>query len=194
MKKYHQNQNYGFISFVKVTNIKIWFLIQDIILYKKFSIPPKYHLLIEVSFQYNTICLNNIAIIPAKKQKYGYFENKNGELIQAIDPSINKYFSSTRHNSIGHDHYSPLLKEKNPIVRWNRMSPRRLNMGKDNYTNKMNNNSYNNLDSSKISKLDTDISSSIKSGKERIKSTNQSQIMQNNISNNQSQPKFDKQK
>jgi len=65
-----------------------------------------------VSFQYNTNTLNNIATIPAKKQKFGYYIGDNGELIQAIDPAIDSYFSGTKSNSIGPDRYNPVLKQK----------------------------------------------------------------------------------
>ena len=68
------------------------------------------------SFQYNTNTLNNIATIPGKKQKYGYFIGDNGELIQAIDPAIDTYFSGTKTNSIGPDRYNPVIKNKNHLV------------------------------------------------------------------------------
>jgi hypothetical protein len=50
------------------------------------------------SFQYNTNMINNIATIPGKKQKFGYYIGDNGELIQAIDPEIESYFSGTKTN------------------------------------------------------------------------------------------------
>ena len=124
----------------------------------------------DVSFKYNTNSLNNIATIPAKKQKFGYFIDDNGELIQAIDPDLESYFSGTKSNSIGPDRYNPIIKEKNHCVSWNKMSGRKPK----NKSNMQNNNLNNfknelSLNSSKLSLVETDISSSIRSSKERKK-------------------------
>ena len=119
----------------------------------------------EVSFQYNTNSLNNIASIPAKKQKFGYYIDDNGDLIQAIDPEIDLYFSGTKSNSIGPDRYNPIIKEKNHCISWNKMSGRKP---KNNNLNNINNlKGEISLNSSKISLVDTDISSTVRSPKER---------------------------
>ena len=114
-----------------------------------------------VSFKYHTNSLNNITSIPNKNQKFGYIHNKNGELIQAIDPAINKYFSGTKKNSIGPDRYNIVYKENNPFVCWRKMSPRKLSSNESSII--MNNND------SKISMLDTEITCTVKSGKSRNK-------------------------
>ena len=121
----------------------------------------------DVSFKYNTNSLNNIATIPAKKQKYGYYVDENGELIQALDPSIEAYFSGTKNNSIGPDRYNPVLKQKNHLVSWNKMSGRKpKNKNINNNLNSIQNEIS--LNSSKLSLVETDISS-IRSPKERKK-------------------------
>ena len=125
----------------------------------------------EVSFQYNTNSLNNVASIPAKNQNFGYFVDENGELIKAVDPALDLYFSGTKSNSIGPDRYNPIIKEKNHCISWNKMSGRKPKI----INNHSNNNSIKgeiSLNSSKISLVDTDISSSIRSPKERSKSIN----------------------
>ena len=123
-----------------------------------------------ISFKFNINSFNNISTIPAKKQVFGYFENDDGELIQAIDPLYEEYFSGEKNNSVGPDRYNIHTKEKNPIVNWNRMSARNLNyINKDNYTINNNINNINNIskntinnesigDTRNISKLETDIS------------------------------------
>ena len=122
-----------------------------------------------VSFQYNTNTLNNIATIPAKKQKFGYYIGDNGELIQAIDPAIDSYFSGTKSNSIGPDRYNPVLKQKNHLVSWNKMSGRKPK-NEVNIQNNINNlKNEISINSSKLSLVETDISSPIRSSKERKK-------------------------
>ncbi len=121
----------------------------------------------DVSFKYNTNSLNNIATIPAKKQKYGYYVDENGELIQALDPSIEAYFSGTKNNSIGPDRYNPVIKEKNHCINWGKMSGRKpKNKNINNNLNSIQNEIS--LNSSKLSLVETDISS-IRSPKERKK-------------------------
>ena len=121
----------------------------------------------DVSFKYNTNSLNNIATIPAKKQKYGYYVDENGELIQALDPSIEAYFSGTKNNSIGPDRYNPVIKEKNHCINWGKMSGRKpKNKNINNNLNGIQNEIS--LNSSKLSLVETDISS-IRSPKERKK-------------------------
>ena len=125
------------------------------------------------SFKYNTNSISNISTIPAKKQLFGYLENEDGELVQAIDPLFEEYFSGEKNNSVGPDRYDIQLKEKNPIVNWKRMSARNINIIKNgnnsiinnisnvNNINNLSNNTINNEsigDISKISKLETDIS------------------------------------
>ena len=106
-----------------------------------------------ISFKYNTNLINNISTIPSKNQLFGYLENEEDKLIQAIDPLYEKYFSGEKNNSVGPDRYNIDIKVKNPIVNWKRMSARNL----DNKSSKNNNNeSLGEL--SKISKLETDIS------------------------------------
>ena len=91
----------------------------------------------------------------------------NGELIQAIDPAVDSYFSGTKSNSIGPDRYNPIIKEKNHCISWNKMSGRKPK----NKSNIQNNNLKNeiSLNSSKLSLVETDISSSVRSPKERTK-------------------------
>ena len=122
----------------------------------------------DVSFHYNTNSLNNIASIPAKKQKFGYYVGDNGELIQAIDPELESYFTGTKNNSIGPDRYNPIFKDKNHCVSWKKMSGRKP---KDRNKNDNLNNLKNeiSLNSSKLSLVETDISSSVRSPKERRK-------------------------
>ena len=122
----------------------------------------------EVSFHYNTKSLNNIATIPAKKQKYGYFVGDNGELIQAIDPAVDSYFSGTKRNSIGPDRYNPIIKRINHCISWNKMSGRKQRNKSNIHNNNLNllKNEIS-LNSSKLSLVETDISSTIKSPKER---------------------------
>lgn len=121
----------------------------------------------DVSFKYNTNSLNNIATIPAKKQKYGYYVDENGELIQALDPSIEAYFSGTKNNSIGPDRYNPVIKEKNHCINWGKMSGRKpKNKNINNNLNSIQNEIS--LNSSKLSLVETDISS-IRSPKKRKK-------------------------
>ena len=124
----------------------------------------------DVSFHYNTNSLNNIASIPAKKQKFGYYVGDNGELIQAIDPELDSYFSGTKNNSIGPDRYNPIIKDKNHCVSWKNMSGRKPK-NKSNIQNDKINNLKNeiSLNSSKLSLVETDISSSVRSPKERRK-------------------------
>ena len=121
----------------------------------------------DVSFHYNTNSLNNVTTIPAKKQKYGYLVGENGELIQAIDPAVESYFSGTKRNSIGPDRYNPIIKRINHCISWNKMSGRKQkkNNIQNNNLNKLKNEIS--LNSSKLSLVETDISSSIKSPKER---------------------------
>ena len=123
-----------------------------------------------ISSKYKTNSVNNISTIPAKRQLFGYLVNEDGDLIRAIDPEFEKYYSGEKNNSIGPDRYNFLLKEKNPIVNWKRMSARNLSAIKKDQnsilnininSNNISKNSMNNEsigDISKISKLDTDIS------------------------------------
>ena len=119
------------------------------------------------SFKYNTHSINNISSIPSKKQLFGYLENEDGELVQAVDPLFEECFSGEKNNSVGPDRYDIQLKEKNPIVNWKRMSARNINIMRNGINLSKNNmkyiskNTINNEsigDISKISKLDTDIS------------------------------------
>ena len=123
----------------------------------------------EVSFKYNTNSLNNIATIPAKKQKFGYYVADNGELIQAIDPAVDSYFSGTKSNSIGPDRYNPVIKEKNHCISWNKMSGRKPKNKSNLQNNNINLKNEISLNSSKLSLVETDISSSVRSPKERTK-------------------------
>ena len=109
-----------------------------------------------ISFKYNTNSITNISTIPAKRQLFGYLENEDGELVQAIDPLFENCFSGEKNNSVGPDRYDIQLKEKNPIVNWKRMSARNLNIIK-NDKNSSKNTVYNESVGD-TSKLDTDIS------------------------------------
>ena len=71
---------------------------------------------------------NNISSIPIKKH-YGYFENKNGTLIQINDSNIDKLlFTEENNNSKEQDDIC--IKNRNPIVNWNKMSARNLTPNK----------------------------------------------------------------
>ena len=64
------------------------------------------------SFKYNTNSITNISTIPAKRQLFGYLENEDGELVQAIDPLFEDCFSGEKNNSVGPDRYEIQLKKK----------------------------------------------------------------------------------
>ena len=109
----------------------------------------------DVSFHYNTKSLNNIVTIPAKRQKYGYFVGENGELIQAIDPAVDSYFSGTKSNSIGPDRYNPVLKKINHCLSWKKMSGRKQKKKNNNQNNINNLKNEISLNSSKLSGEDS---------------------------------------
>ena len=51
------------------------------------------------TYRYNSI--NSVSSIPSKNHNYGYLENEEGELIQAIIPVNEDYFSGEKNNCIG---------------------------------------------------------------------------------------------
>ena len=104
------------------------------------------------SFKYNSI--NSVSSIPSKNHNYGYLENEDGELIQAILPVGEDYFSGEKNNSVGPGRYYIYFQEKNPIVKWNKMSSRALDSIQE---KKMKNESMYSANSD-LSKVDTDIS------------------------------------
>ena len=120
---------------------------------------------------------SSISSIPSKSNIFGYYENENGTLVQTINPLSESqlYRETKKTEKMFH------LKDKNPIVKWNRMSARNLTpVKKENNTinNLMNDVTINKSrcsikneslgDISKISKLETDISF-IKNSKEQKK-------------------------
>ena len=104
------------------------------------------------SYKYNSI--NSVSSIPSKNHNYGYLENEDGELIQAILPVGEDYFSGEKNNSVGPGRYYIYFQEKNPIVKWNKMSSRALDSIQE---KKMKNESMYSANSD-LSKVDTDIS------------------------------------
>ena len=104
-----------------------------------------------VNYKYNSI--NSVSSIPSKNHNYGYLENEEGELIQAIVPVSEDYFSGEKNNSVGPGRYYIYYHEKNPIVKWNKMSERALDKGEK----KLKNESMYSINSD-LSKVDTDIS------------------------------------
>ena len=111
------------------------------------------------NFKYNSI--NNVSSIPSKNHNYGYLENEDGELIQAIVPVSEDYFSGEKNNSVGPGRYYIYFHEKNPIVKWNRMSARELNIVQEKKSEKDLKKSKNESiysANSDLSKVDTDIS------------------------------------
>ena len=111
------------------------------------------------NYKYNSI--NSVSSIPSKNHNYGYLENEEGELIQAIVPVSEDYFSGEKNNSVGPGRYYIYFHEKNPIVKWNRMSARVLNVGQEKKSEKdikkLKNESLYSVNSD-LSKVDTDIS------------------------------------
>ena len=111
------------------------------------------------NYKYNSI--NSVSSIPSKNHNYGYLENEEGELIQAIVPVSEDYFSGEKNNSVGPGRYYIYFQDKNPIVKWNRMSSRALDLGKERKTEKdlkkLKNESLYSINSD-LSKVDTDIS------------------------------------
>ena len=72
------------------------------------------------TYKYNSI--NSVSSIPSKNHNYGYLENEDGELIQAIVPVSEDYFSGEKNNSVGPGRYYIYYQDNNPIVKWNKMS------------------------------------------------------------------------
>ena len=111
------------------------------------------------TYKYNSI--NSVSSIPSKNQNYGYVENEEGELIQAIIPVNEDYFSGEKNNCIGPGRYYVQFHENNPIVKWDKMSSRLLNITMDKKKDKDSKRSKNESIysvNSDISKVDTDIS------------------------------------
>ena len=111
------------------------------------------------NYKYNSI--NSVSSIPSKFHNYGYLENEEGELIQAIVPVSEDYFSGEKNNSVGPGRYYIYFHEKNPIVKWNRMSARTLDEVKEKKSEKdlkkIKNDSLYSVNSD-LSKVETDIS------------------------------------
>ena len=107
-----------------------------------------------LSNQYRYNSINSVSSIPSKNHNYGYLENEDGELIQAILPVGEDYFSGEKNNSVGPGRYYIYFQEKNPIVKWNKMSSRALDTIQE---KKMKNESMYSINSD-LSKVDTDIS------------------------------------
>ena len=107
-----------------------------------------------LSNQYRYNSINSVSSIPSKNHNYGYLENEDGELIQAILPVGEDYFSGEKNNSVGPGRYYIYFQEKNPIVKWNKMSSRALDTIQE---KKMKNESMYSVNSD-LSKVDTDIS------------------------------------
>ena len=76
-------------------------------------------------------------------------------------PVSEDYFSGEKNNSVGPGRYYIYFQDKNPIVKWNRMSSRALDLGKERKTEKdlkkLKNESLYSINSD-LSKVDTDIS------------------------------------
>ena len=110
------------------------------------------------NYKYNSI--NSVSSIPSKNHNYGYLENEEGELIQAIVPMGENYFSGEKNNSVGPGRYYIYFQEKNPIVKWNRMSARNLSFSPDKNTSNKSKNKNESVYSinSDLSKVETDIS------------------------------------
>ena len=110
------------------------------------------------NYKYNSI--NSVSSIPSKNHNYGYLENEEGELIQAIVPMGEHYFSGEKNNSVGPGRYYIYFQEKNPIVKWNRMSARNLSFSPDKNTSNKSKNKNESVYSinSDLSKVETDIS------------------------------------
>ena len=110
------------------------------------------------TYKYNSI--NSVSSIPSKNHNYGYLENEDGELIQAIVPVSEDYFSGEKNNSVGPGRYYIYYQDNNPIVKWNKMSSRALDTvleKKIEKEKKMKNESMYSVNSD-LSKVDTDIS------------------------------------
>ena len=107
-----------------------------------------------LSNQYRYNSINSVSSIPSKNHNYGYLENEDGELIQAILPVGEDYFSGEKNNSVGPGRYYIYFQEKNPIVKWNKMSSRALDTIQEKKTKNDSMYSVN----SDLSKVDTDIS------------------------------------
>ena len=111
------------------------------------------------TYRYNSI--NSVSSIPSKNHNYGYLENEEGELIQAIIPVSEDYFSGEKNNCIGPGRYYVQFHENNPIVKWDKMSSRLLETVKDKKNEKDPKKSKNESIysvNSDLSKVDTDIS------------------------------------
>ena len=111
------------------------------------------------TYRYNSI--NSVSSIPSKNHNYGYLENEEGELIQAIIPVSEDYFSGEKNNCIGPGRYYVQFHENNPIVKWDKMSSRLLETVKDKKNEKDPKKSKNESVysvNSDLSKVDTDIS------------------------------------
>ena len=106
------------------------------------------------NYKYNSI--SSVSSIPSKNHNFGYLENEEGELIQAIVPVSEDYFSGEKNNSVGPGRYYIYFHEKNPIVKWNRMSARVIDIGKEKKKKKKNESAHS--VNSDLSKFDTDIS------------------------------------
>ena len=108
------------------------------------------------NYKYNSI--NSVSSIPSKNHNFGYLENEDGELIQAIVPVSEDYFSGEKNNSVGPGRYYIYFHEKNPIVKWNRMSARIIDIGQENKDKEKKKNESAYSINSDLSKVDTDIS------------------------------------
>ena len=99
--------------------------------------------------------LNNINSIPVK-QHFGYFEDEEGKLTQIKDLNVEEtnIEEKEKNNSVKYDKYKIIMKNQNPIVKWDKMSTR--NLSPNNNKNENSENIIQNL--SKMSELDNDIS------------------------------------
>ena len=99
--------------------------------------------------------LNNINSIPVK-QHFGYFEDEEGKLTQIKDLNIEEtnIQEKEKKNSVKYDKNEIIMKNQNPIVKWNKMSSRHLSP-----KNNKNENSENIIQNlNKMSELNKDIS------------------------------------
>lgn len=97
------------------------------ILNSKRSCPSHKKKPLSASVNYNKNPLTNICTIPTKDNMYGYKFNEDGSLIVVEDPEKQNWHSGRKDDSVGPGHYYPrLLKERNAILNWDKMSPRKL--------------------------------------------------------------------
>ena len=79
--------------------------------YLKYSLNNNYHL----SNSFNS----SVSTIPTKDQKLGYYYNDKNELKHFDDPEKNIKYSGELNDNVGPAKYNPIiLKDKNPIVKW----------------------------------------------------------------------------